>query len=277
MPHLLQVRELYGRLDAAEYWCSSRKGSFGLPAYVALVTAWRSKVEPRRRWRDLEGEDRATELETLVSSCYLPSNAPTMKRHFAATGAPGALSGTRGEAMVAGGREAVRKRLVQDREAYLRKKCKHKKTDWEKAETELHQFLEDKDAAAAMAGQSAPREAGATAQAPAKPGRGQAAQARAAAAAAAAAVQANPAASADARARKPRAASRPRPDSDGSEEEYVDEEEDDDEMDMTSGLATRERLPVRKASKKARAAFEGGESDLSGVEDSNSAEESMSS
>ena len=84
-----QVKALYARLDAAVFYCSTKKASFGLHAYVAHVSAMQQTT--RSIWGDLEADDREAATR-LTSSWMWPSPAmpsPAL-RHTAQKGRPGA-------------------------------------------------------------------------------------------------------------------------------------------------------------------------------------------
>ena len=136
---------LYKRLDAAVFYCASKKVNFGLQAYVAKVTAMQRKAPGI--WHDLEADDRAKDLRTLVVDHYLPTAGPTSKRHFVVGQVQKHLLGSRGQVMAAGSRDAARKRLAEDREATLRRLVKRHRSDLAKAEANLEEYLRTKQPA----------------------------------------------------------------------------------------------------------------------------------
>ena len=148
---------LYKRLDAAVFYCASKKVSFGLQAYIAKITEMQRKTPGI--WHELEADDRAEDLRNLVVDHYLPTAGPTSRRHFV-VGQVQNLS-ARGQVMAAGSQDAARKRLAEDREANLRRLVKRRKSDLAKAEAALEEFLRTEQPAtsgdAAAAGQPAER------------------------------------------------------------------------------------------------------------------------
>ena len=134
--HTPQVRDLYARLDAAVFYCSTKNVSFGLYAYVSHVTEMQKTC--KSIWGDLEADERQDELRNLVVDHYLASPGPTSQRHFL-VGEPKAL-GSRGEVMAAGSREAARQVLVEDKEVKLQRAVRKAKADFEKAQAALRSF-----------------------------------------------------------------------------------------------------------------------------------------
>ena len=139
------MEALYKRIDAAVFYCESKEASFGLQAYVMKVTAMQRKAPGI--WHDLEADDRAKDLRTLVVDHYLPTAGPTSKRHFVVGQVQKHLLGSRGQVMAAGSRDAARKRLAEDREATLRRLVKRHRSDLAKAEANLEEYLRTKQPA----------------------------------------------------------------------------------------------------------------------------------
>lgn len=130
---------LYKRLDAAVFYCASKKVNFGLQAYIARVTAMQQQAPGV--WEDLEDDDRADDLRNLVVDHYLASNTgSTAKRHFV-VGPVQQRLGTRGQVLAAGSKEESRKRLAEDKGITLRKNVKRKMADLAKAQAELEEYL----------------------------------------------------------------------------------------------------------------------------------------
>ena len=151
-----QVKALYARLDAAVFYCSTKKASFGLHAYVAHVSAMQQTT--RSIWGDLEADDREAELRELVVDHFLESKGATAERHFLVS-LPKPL-GTRGEVMAAGSRDEAKQRFVEDREVTLQRALRRAKADLKRAEANLQAFLEQAPAVQADGLTAASRAAG---------------------------------------------------------------------------------------------------------------------
>jgi len=245
-----QVKALYARLDAAVFYCSTKKASFGLHAYVAHVS--QMQLTKKTIWGDLEQLGREEELRNLIIIDHFLSQGPKSERHFLVS-QPRTV-GSRGQVLAAGSRDEANKRLVEDKKVTLQRALRKAKAELQKAEAALRSFEEEE---AAAPGSTAAAPAPAT-EAGGRATGSRAAGSRAAASRAASQSASDPVAAAKQKPRKRRraGAADASDDEESMDEDDEDDEEDDEEDEEEGGGSNAQRkrsCPRRQASVEAQA------------------------